>query len=89
MVSRATAGPETSTASSGVCAGGFRVEVLADRCLRNPAPRLWAWFLDSEGGETSVRGTCVSCGMTDVELNEQGECEDCASGGAEDDAEEE
>lgn len=34
-----------------------------------------------------MKGTCVSCGMTDVELNEQGECEDCASGGAEDDSE--
>ncbi len=23
-------------------------------------------------------GTCVSCGMTDVEVNDQGECADCA-----------
>lgn len=29
-----------------------------------------------------MTGTCVSCGMADVELNEQEECEDCASGGA-------
>lgn len=41
-----------------------------------------------EGGEPSLKGTCVSCGMTDAELNEEGECEDCASG-ASDQAEKE
>lgn len=29
-----------------------------------------------------MTGTCVSCGMTDVEVNEQGECAECASAGA-------
>ncbi|TSC71546.1 MAG: hypothetical protein G01um101438_1044 [Parcubacteria group bacterium Gr01-1014_38] len=32
-------------------------------------------------------GTCVSCGMSDVELNEQGECAECAGGSTNEDAE--
>lgn len=31
------------------------------------------------GGGAVVKGTCANCGMTDVELNEGGLCEECAS----------
>lgn len=34
-----------------------------------------------------MTGTCVSCGMSDVELNEQGECADCAGDARADDEE--
>lgn len=35
-----------------------------------------------------MTGTCVSCGMKDVEVNEQGECADCAGETSSEDEEE-
>lgn len=32
---------------------------------------------------TLMTGTCVSCGQSDVEVNEQGECTDCTGGSTE------
>jgi len=62
--------------------------------LRLTSPRATAGLRYSvdhavpKGGGKVMTGTCVSCGMTDVEVNEQGECADCAGEAAAEEEEE-
>lgn len=70
-------------------AGPARYHFALDKSQAPPAG--FSYPVDhaaSEGGGQVMTGTCVSCGMTDVEVNEQSECADCAGEAAVDEEEE-